>query len=240
MKTKALNTSAYSIELSIGSTVEHLPVIIRKHPKSRHMVIRYQPLEHHVCLTLPRYVTIRQGLHFVQEKRSWLEQQIKEKARHVPFIDGQVIPLLNREYMLCHIGGRGVIKIEDEKILVTGEIEFMERRVRDWLKQQARDEISALAHPKSRHINKTVKKVSVRDTSSRWGSCSHDGNLSFSWRLIFAPRIVLDYVVSHEVAHLKEHNHSPAFWNVVALLCPNHDEARQWLRTHGHTLYGYG
>jgi predicted metal-dependent hydrolase len=117
---------------------------------------------------------------------------------------------------------------------------FMARRVRDWLKQEARMRISELARQKATLIGKTVRQVSVRDTSSRWGSCSHAGNLSFSWRLILAPYEVFDYVVSHEVAHLQEFNHSDAFWAVVEQLSPGHERWRHWLAAHGPRLYAYG
>lgn len=216
------------------------PIVIRKHPKSRRMVIRYQPLQHHLCLTLPRYVSIRQGLHFVEEKRAWIERQIDEQPEHIPFTDGQVIPFHGTDYTLTHKGGRGVISIEDEKILVPGDKQFMERRVREWLKEKAREEITALAKKDAALIGKKIKKITVRDTSSRWGSCSHDGSLSFSWRLILAPDYVLKYLVSHEVAHLAELNHSPAFWAIVKELCPEYDQARRWLKTYGQRLYSYG
>ena len=217
-----------------------LPIIIRKHPKSRRMVIRYQPLQHHVSLTLPRYVSIKQGLHFVEEKHDWLAEQLNEKISHMPFADGQIIPLMGRNFTLRHIGGRGLVRIEDDCIIVPGDESFMKRRVTEWVKQQARAEITKFAHEKAALIGKRIKKISLRDTSSRWGSCSHEGNLSFSWRLIFAPHEVLEYVVSHEVAHIKHLDHSPAFWSVVATLCPTYRNYRDWLKTHGQHLYAYG
>jgi predicted metal-dependent hydrolase len=240
MNNKALNASQYTIELSVGPETERLPVVIRKHPRSRHMVIRYEPLQHHIALTLPRYVTIKQGLHFVEEKRKWIERQIKDKAERIPFDCGQPLTLLGKNYTLAHIGGRGVVRIEGERIVVPGEAEFMRRRVREWLKKYARDEITKIAAAKAEIIKKTPGKVSVRDTRSRWGSCSPDGSLSFSWRLAFAPYEVLEYVVCHEVAHLLHHNHGPAFWQVTAFLCPEHEKARQWLRSNGASLHAYG
>ena len=219
---------------------KQLPIIIRKHTKSRRMVIRYQPVQRHVALTLPRYVSIRQGLHFVEEKRAWIEARINEHSGHVPFIDGAVIPLLGKDYTLKHTSGRGLVRIEGNIIHVPGDTAFMHRRMREWVKRLAREEITALAKIHAAQIGKKLKKISLRDTSSRWGSCSHNGNLSFSWRLIFAPPEVLDYVVSHEVAHLREHNHSQAFWDIVEQLHPNSEKPRKWLKTHGQMLYTYG
>src|SRR5262249_62094428 len=123
---------------------------------------------------------------------------------------------------------------------VPGDKQFMSRRVQEWLKVQIREEIVKLAQKKADQIGARVKRVSLRDTSSRWGSCSHDGNLSFSWRLVLAPYEVLEYLVSHEVAHIKEHNHSEKFWALVEKLYPDYEKAQHWLKAHGATLYAYG
>lgn len=219
---------------------ESLPILIRKHAKSRRMVIRYNPAGHSVSLTLPRYVSIRQGLRFVEEKRVWIEQRILEKKAPVPFADGQTIPLLGMLYTLQHVGGRGVVRIEGDTIIVPGDSAFMARRVREFLKRVARDTIAEIAAKKAKQLGKTVSKITLRDTSSRWGSCSHDGNLSFSWRLVFAPYDILEYVTCHEVAHLKHHDHSPAFWIAVGLLYPDYEKAKQWLKINGSELYAYG
>ncbi len=219
---------------------ETLPILIRKRRGAHRIVVRYRPLQHAISLTLPPYVGIRQGLHFAHEKRDWIERQIAAKPEHIPFSDGQIIPLLGKHYTLCHKGGRGVVSIDGDRILVPGDVQFMARRLREWLKARARAEIMALAQIKAQRVGRRIKKISLRDTSSRWGSCSHNGNLSFSWRLAFAPWEVLDYLVSHEVAHLKEHNHSEAFWALVAELCPHYEQAGRWLKAHGAGLYAYG
>jgi predicted metal-dependent hydrolase len=233
---KALDKSRYAIELEEGP----LPIIIRKRPTSRRFVIRYQPLTHSLSLTLPRYASLRQGLDFVEEKRHWIASQLKEHAQKIPFADGQIIPVLGRNYTLRHIGGRGLVRIEGDLILVPGDADFMARRIREWLKNRARDAIVPLAHTKAAELGKTISRISLRDTVSHWGSCNRHHRLSFSWRLVFAPSHVLDYIVCHEVAHLDQLNHKPAFWKTVEKLCPEYETARQWLGKHGHTLYGYG
>ena len=85
-----------------------------------------------------------------------------------------------------------------------------------------------------------LRVIAIRDTKSRWGSCSSTGTLSFSWRLIMAPPLVLDYLAAHEVAHLKELNHSNRFWTLLHELCPATDEAERWLKRHGAELHRYG
>ena len=239
MTLKTLKTNNYSIALMTGAGEEELAIVIRKNARSRNMVIRYQPLQHHISLTLPRHVSIAQGLHFVEEKRGWLEGQLRGTIKPVLFADGQRIPMLGKEYTIAHVGGRGVVRIEGEHIVVPGEQEFLARRLREFLKVQAREVIVALATEKAALIGKPFRKIGLRDTSSRWGSCNHQGHLSFSWRLVFAPYEVLAYVVCHEVAHLKHLDHSPAFWQTVSLLDPGQKAARHWLKTRGTQLYAY-
>jgi predicted metal-dependent hydrolase len=96
-----------------------------------------------------------------------------------------------------------------------------------------------LATRDAARIGRKLNRVSVRDTRSRWGSCSSTARLSFSYRLIFAPKEVMEYVVAHEVAHLRHMNHSPAFWNAVEFLCPQYDAAKDWLKLHGKDLYRF-
>jgi predicted metal-dependent hydrolase len=240
MKNQPLHISPHFIELNTARSSYRLPIIIRKHPSSRRITLRFQPLQHSLMLTLPRYVSIKQGLHFVEQKRRWIEQQIDETMQHFPFEEGRMVPMLGRQYRICHVGGRGVVRIEDDAMLVPGDIEFLPRRVRDWLKQEARTQMTLRAKSKALQIDAQMRGVTVRDTTSRWGSCSHSGHLSFSWRLLLAPEEVFDYVVSHEVSHLKEFNHSATFWAIVAQLCPGYKDAQQWLVANGQSLYGYG
>ena len=108
------------------------------------------------------------------------------------------------------------------------------------MKRIAKKELTALAQQKAAEIGETIEKISVRDTKSRWGSCSSDGNLSFSWRLMFAPTEAFDYVVAHEVAHLVHMDHSRSFWNLCRDLSEDFIEGQYWMREHGHELMRYG
>ena len=121
-----------------------------------------------------------------------------------------------------------------------GDPAHLARRVRDHLVSAARAELVPRARRLAARIGREVARVSVRDTKSRWGSCSGQGNLSFSWRLIFAPEPVLEYVVAHEVSHLAEMNHGPRFWRLVESLTPNSAAPRRWLKRHRNRLLAYG
>jgi predicted metal-dependent hydrolase len=132
------------------------------------------------------------------------------------------------------------VTIADAEIRVRGDPIHLPRRVRDYLAAFARDELARRARPLAARIGHQITRVSVRDTRSRWGSCSAKGNLSFSWRLIFAPEEVVDYVVAHEVAHLAEMNHGPRFWRLVETLAPGNARQRRWLDRHRAELLSYG
>lgn len=232
---KALKHTSYFFDVKH----ESLPIIVHKRRGARNISLRYQPLAHALSLTLPFYVTVEQGLGFIETKRDWVLRQMEKRAAPVLFEDGQAIPVLGKPCRIRHIGGRGAARLEGDGLLVFGEKEFLSRRVRDWLKAKAREEITARARATAAQIGRRIGKISLRDTRSLWGSCNRAGNLSFSWRLILAPEDVLDYVVAHEVAHLKELNHSPRFWKLVEELCPHWQPSRRWLKTHGNELYRY-
>ena len=127
-----------------------------------------------------------------------------------------------------------------ELLCVAGGAPHVNRRVGDFLKREAQRELEVACRRYAQALGVTFKRVSVRDQSSRWGSCSNTGVLSFSWRLILAPPFVLDYLAAHEVAHLVELNHSPRFWRLLKRLYPDCDRAKVWLDSHGADLHRYG
>src|SRR6267154_323324 len=156
------------------------------------------------------------------------------------------MPLRGTPHRIVHRAGeRGTVWAETrdsgERILcVAGDAEYTDRRVHDFLKREARKDLQKAAQFYAGELGVRVRRVSIRDQSSRWGSCTSAGSLSFSWRLILAPPYVLDYLAAHEVAHLVEMNHSARFWRVVAKACDHVDRAKSWLDTHGNDLHRYG
>jgi predicted metal-dependent hydrolase len=135
--------------------------------------------------------------------------------------------------------GRGPVWIEDRVIHVAGAREHHPRRVLDFLKSEARKELEMRVTAHTSRIGLKHTRLTVRDTASRWGSCSAQRSLSFSWRLILAPPFVLDYVVAHEVAHMREMNHGPKFWKLVQELVGDFRRPQKWLRDHGPALHRY-
>jgi hypothetical protein len=219
-----------------------VPVSIRVSPRARRIGLRIDAAERKVELVLPRGVPVKTGLGFLAAKRRWIEARLEALPQRVPFVEGAILPVLGvphqvrREFDLA----APPVRIIDGEIRVRGDPVHLARRVRDYLLAAARAEFAPRARRLAAQIGRDVVRVNVRDTKSRWGSCSGQGSLSFSWRLIFAPEPVLDYVVAHEVAHLAEMNHGPRFWALVESLTPGSAGPRAWLKRHRGRLLSYG
>ena len=218
-----------------------VPVDLALHPRARRITLRVDKARGTLRLTLPPGVSESEGLRFAARQQAWLRRRLAELPQAVPFADGAQIPVLGEPHRIRHApdARRGVWRAGGE-IWVSGEADHLARRVRDYLKREARREIGARAAPLAAQIGRRHGRITIRDTASRWGSCSARGDLSFSWRLILAPDRVLQYVVAHEVAHLAQMNHSPRFWAVVDRLIDDVETPKAWLRRHGGSLMRYG
>ena len=216
-------------------------VIIRHAKNAKHISLRIDGTIRQGVLVLPPNISEEEGLEFAKKNKKWLNEQIARLPPFVPFHDGVSIPFRGKPLIVRHGGNtRGLVKFDGDRLIVFGRQEHFRRRLTDWLKSQARCEIGKLVTNKSSKIGCKAGRIAIRDQKGRWGSCSSNGNLAFSWRLIMAPSFVLDYVVAHEVAHLVEHNHSRAFWNVVRSLTNHTDGGRIWLKHEGLQLHRYG
>jgi hypothetical protein len=218
------------------------PLAVRLSPRARRVCLRIDAARRRVELTLPRGVPAELGLRFLREKRGWIAARLDALPRPVPFVEGAVVPVLGVPHKIrraLDLAAPPVVVVDGE-IRVRGDPAHLPRRVYDYLASFARDELARRARPLAAGLGRKVMRVGVRDTRSRWGSCSGSGNLSFSWRLIFAPEPVIDYVVAHEVAHLVEMNHGPRFWRLVASLVPDSTGPQLWLKRHRSRLFAYG
>jgi predicted metal-dependent hydrolase len=221
-------------------------VRLRRHRRARRYTLRIHPTDREAILTMPPRGTIIEAKEFAQLHGGWIAARLGRLPKAAPFQAGTVVPLRGVPHRIVHRAGqRGTawtdIRDSGEKILcVAGGADFTERRVHDYLKREARKDLHKASLEYAEELGVRVKRVSIRDQSSRWGSCTSAGSLSFSWRLILAPPYVLDYLAAHEVAHLVEMNHSPRFWRVVARICPSVERAKNWLDTYGNDLHRYG
>lgn len=218
-----------------------MPLEVRVHPRARRIGLRVDPASGHLVLTLPHARLLDEGLAFARRQRAWIARQRKAVPERVAFADGAELPYRGEPHRLRHRGDmRGTVWRQDGEIHVAGDAAFLARRVTDWLRGEARRLLAEQAQDFATRIDRRITRLSVRDTRSRWGSCSEHGALSFSWRLVLAPPPALAYVAAHEVAHLKHLHHGPAFWALVGELCPDYVAQRRWLRRHGQTLHCYG
>jgi len=205
---------------------------LKSHPRARRLALRIAASGEAVELVAPRRCSKAEALRFLEANRAWLDQRLAALPPRLGFAEGATVPILDVPHLIRHMGkmrGRGPAWIEAGEIRLTGDPAFLARRVRDFLRDLAWRELSARAEKLAHAIGKRVRHVGVRDTTTRWGSCAHTGNLSFSWRLILAPETVLDYVVAHEVAHLAWMNHGVRFWRLVEQLHPDAKAQRLWL-----------
>jgi predicted metal-dependent hydrolase len=219
-----------------------VPVSIRVSERARRVGLRIDSAEGKVELILPRGVSERTGLRFLAAKRAWVAARVEALPERVAFVEGATVPLLGVPHRIRRELDPAVppVRIVDGEIRVRGDPVHLARRVRDHLVAAARAELAPRARRLAARIGRDVSRVNIRDTRSRWGSCSGQRNLSFSWRLLLAPEPVLEYVVAHEVAHLAEMNHGPRFWALVESLAPGSAGPRAWLKQNRNRLLAYG
>jgi predicted metal-dependent hydrolase len=221
-------------------------VRLRRHRQARRYTLRIQAATREVILTMPPRGALKEAREFAQKHGGWIAARLRRLPELVPFAHGVVMPFRGVPHRIAHRqAARGTVWTEidgngDRLLCVAGHAPHIERRIGDFLRREAKRDLEAASLRHARELGLAIRRVTVRDQSSRWGSCSTTGMLSFSWRLILAPSHVLDYLAAHEVAHLVEMNHSAKFWRVVQQLCPDHERAKAWLDVHGADLHRYG
>ena len=177
---------------------------------------------------------------FIESHIVWLQKQISLTPQKITFKDGMKLSILGQELIIRHQDKRiGGVFIEGNFLIVTGEAEHLHRRVKDFIKRQLSEYATTKAKKIAQLLNRSIKRITIKDTVSRWGSCTSTGHLSFCWRLGLAPLFVLDYVIIHETAHLVEMNHSWAFWKKVAELNTNTRQAKKWLNENASYLHSF-
>ncbi len=225
------------------------PVEVRRHPKARRLTLRVNRTRRAVIVTLPPRCDIGEAGTFVHSNIDWVRKCLGDIPEAVPFADKAIMPLRGIPHLVRFHGQRmacGPVDRIDRgpdlypEIRVGGQLEYAPRRLRDWLFSEVRRDLDRCVQHHARSLKLSPKRLAVRDQSSRWGSCSSTGALSFSWRLILAPPFVLDYVAAHEVAHLAEMNHGSKFWSLVCKTMPRTQEAKEWLQIYGMDLHRYG
>lgn len=241
------------------------PVTIRRSARARRLTLSVNEARRTGVLTVPLNTTLEQAGDFLSRHFDWLRDKVAQMPEAIPFTDGTVMPLRGLEHRLRFVGParrRGAVWTDTQEqeiesavdwsgsdahaapalpaICVAGDAQHAPRRLKDWLIREARKDLTARSHWHAKNLEVKPKRIAVRDQTTRWGSCSATGALSYSWRVILAPPFVLDYLAAHEVAHLKEMNHSKHFWALVRETMPRMEEGRRWLRAHGNDLHSFG
>jgi predicted metal-dependent hydrolase len=216
-------------------------VSFKRSARARKISLRVDAAQGGIVITLPMRASVRAGLSLLQTHEDWVADRLAELPSAVPFVPGAKVPVNGTPHVITPVAtGRGGAWVADGCIYVTGGREFLARRVSDCLKRLARQKLTAIAAEKARQAGLAPKCVRVKDTRSRWGSCAPDGTLAFCWRLILAPDFVQDYVVGHEVAHLRHMNHGKNFWALTETLTAHRCAASAWLDANGQALLRIG
>ncbi len=211
-------------------------ILLRRSRRAKRLSLRVSALDGRVTLTVPPGASARQAQQFADEHSDWIGKVLMKQAEPVPVRAGAAIPVGGRTFTVATAAGRSA-RIEGAYLLAPHGREGP--AIAALLKHMARTRLSEASARYADLIGHEFKRISLRDTRSRWGSCSSDGSLMYSWRLILAPPEILDYVAAHEVAHLAEMNHSAAFWNIVTRICPDYARHRKWLRREGNDLHRF-
>ncbi|PTW63106.1 hypothetical protein C8N35_1011156 [Breoghania corrubedonensis] len=226
-------------------------VDVRRNARARRYTLRLPASGGDPVLTIPERGTFRTARTFAEDHRGWLAERMRKMPAIQPFCAGATVPLRGIPHLIEHRPAtRGTVTqlaaVDGPCLVVSGQEPHIARRLTDFLKKEARADLTQAVERHAAALNRDFPRarrptgISIRDTRSRWGSCTAKGKLNFSWRLVLAPAFVLDYVAAHEVAHLVEMNHSARFWAVTEGLFAETEKAREWLRRYGSELHSYG
>jgi len=215
-----------------------LDITLRRSARSKRFSLRVSRLDGRVTLSLPLRARETEAMAFARSQEGWLRAALARMALPQEVGIGSVLPVEGRMLQIVGGAGRGV-RIEAEALVVPGDPALVGARVAGFLKARARVRLVAASDHYAQTLGVQFTGVTLRDTRSRWGSCSSSGGLMYSWRLILAPPSVLAYVAAHEVAHLVQMNHSAAFWAVVGQVFPSWQTERRWLHDQGQALHAW-
>ena len=226
-------------------------VKLKRSAAARHFILRFREATQDLVLTIPARAKLIDAKRFAEKQAPWIGSRLRRSPETLRLEPGALLPLRGVPHRIDHRPAeRGVVWIQSVEdsfgtsaeplLCVNSEACYVARRIHDFLVRQARRDLEAAVARHAAHLGVRVHKITLRDTTSRWGSCTSSGELNFSWRLIMAPPFVLDYLAAHEVAHLRHMNHSLAFWKTVGSLSKDVAAAESWLRTHGMGLHRIG
>ena len=219
-----------------------VPVVIESRRGMRNVTLRPKVApSREIHISKPLMTSTAFVMKFLESKRKWVEKIFNSAPQKTHLKSGDVIEFLGRTVQIIHDSNmRGNKYLDSDKttLCIGGGVDMFERRVRDFIRDEFLMSVKEIIRTTPRDF--WPKHISLRDTTSRWGSCSSNGNMSFSWRLAFAPYDVMRYVVMHELSHRKHMDHSPEFWATVSQLYGfGVERAKRWLSKNGGSLHKY-
>jgi predicted metal-dependent hydrolase len=236
-----LEAEVWTLDAGEGGQVDVKVVV---NPRARRVAVRIDPVRREAVAVAPSARQTQRAITFASERAGWIASQLALLPEAHPFANGEIIPIRGLDTVLERTTGRASPRIEARpyRRLVIGapDADTFAARVKRYLVTEAKADFAEAVARHAETLKVRPTKITVKDTRSRWGSCTADGALAFSWRMIFAPGYVLDYLAAHEVAHMKELNHSSRFWAQVKRCVPDHGRGRAWLKQFGQTLHAYG
>jgi predicted metal-dependent hydrolase len=211
-------------------------ILLRPSGRARRLSLRVSGIDGRVTVSYPSHASERQAMAFAVEKADWIRSQLARRPEQVAVTHGVALPVAGRWLIVAPGTGRGV-RVEEGRLLAPAGRPGA--AVAAFLKALARERLASASDRHAAALGRAFGRLTLRDTRSRWGSCSAAGDLMYSWRLVMAPPEVLDYVAAHEVAHLAHMHHRPAFWAELRRLYGDHRAARGWLRREGGALHRF-
>lgn len=235
MKITLLTGKIFDIEKEVD-----FPLKVVASKQARRLSLRIDVKNRIPVLTVPKLCSKRQALDFVKSQKQWIETHLQKIPEQKMFEENEKISVAGQELIIKHCDKVcGGAMVEDNILWVSGNKEFLSRRVRDFIKEQAQKYLYDLSLQKAKKIGCKVNRVVIKDTKSRWGSCSSLNNINYNWRIMLAPLKVIDYLVAHEVSHLEHQDHSTQFWNCVDDLAEDLEYGKNWLKKNGRYLNQY-
>lgn len=236
MKITLLSGRTFEVNADLGFDMK-----IVHSSRSRRLTLRIDKKDRMAVLTIPKYCSKKKAVSFVESHQDWVLDNLRKIPEFRNFQNNETISLFGKPYQIVHTDIRGNTKLDKKNriLYVSGGKEFLHRRVKDFIKKIAQEEFFKRSSQVAEKIGKTVHNVCIKDTKSRWASCSTLNNINYSWRLALAPEYVIRYIVAHEVSHLKHQDHSAYFWALVEYLEKDANKGREWLTENGHLLYVY-
>ncbi len=235
MKITLFTGKTFDIEQALGFKIK-----VVKSTRAKRMTLRIDAKERIPVLTMPSRCSAARAVEFVNSHRDWITNSLGRLPEAKKFENNETISLFGQNITIVHSPEmRSGALLREDRLFVSGDIEFLHRRVKDYIKKQAREIFYQKSKILAEKLGTKLNDVTIKDTKSRWGSCSSMHNINYSWRIALAPGYVIDYLIAHEVSHLVHQDHSEAFWQCVSDLYPQAEQGKNWLKKHSRLLYRY-